>query len=476
MNLNDYFNKWKISISFNNIKDDSRLVKPGDLFVAWMGKNHNGESYIADAISSGASFIISSRHLDSYPSLYSSEPKRLLESLLHFYYHGHEHLKKIAVTGTDGKTTTSTLIHKILDTFSKSILIGTNGIYYSNTHINTSNTTPSNAIIYNTLEEAYLNNIKFAVIEMSSEGILDNRGTFLSFDAFLFTNLSNEHLNTHKTMKSYLDCKLKLLNLLSNDAICIINEDSKYYNYIISKIRHRIISYGINNGDYKAKNIRYDFYHLEFDLYYKNILLDQININLFGNYNVYNTLGAIAYTYELGIPLNIIKNALANNIHIDGRFEYFNSYNRHFIVDFGHTPQAFKSLLLSLVPLKEGKIFTIFGAQGGKDRKKRPLMGLVASTYSDVVILTSEDPKNESLFSIIKDLSSKIRTDYYITLSRHEAIALALSLMKEKDILIIFGKGNENIEVIKNYTFKHNDMLCLKTLINSQSFLSKGVN
>lgn len=476
MELKDYFDKWNINIKFNKIKDDSRLVKPGDIFVAWKGKNQNGEDYIANAISNGAVYIISSRHLDSFPSLYTKDPKKMLDSLLHFYYHGHEELKKIAVTGTDGKTTTSTLIHLILNSISKSILIGTNGIYFNNNHISTLNTTPSNAIIYNSLEDAFESNAKYAVIEMSSEGILDNRGTFLEFDGFIFTNLSKEHLNTHKTMKSYLDCKLKLLSLLRDDAICIVNKDSKYYEYIKNKARHRLITYGINNGEYRAKNIKYDFYHLTFDLYYKEIYLDKIDINLFGNYNVYNTLATIAYTYELGIPLGIIKNVLSDNVHIEGRFEYLNEYNRHFIVDFGHTPQAFKSLLSSLAPLKQGKIITIFGAQGGKDRKKRPLMGLIASMYSDIVIITSEDPKDESLFSIIKDLSCKIKNDYYITLKRDKAISLGISLMKEKDILIIFGKGNENIEVIKNYSFKRNDMESLKRLLNSQGFLSKRIN
>ena len=230
MKLNKYFKDLTEDVRFKDIKDDSRLVKKNDLFFAIRGENYNGEKYISEAIENGASYIISKKTLASYPSIKAENPKELLNSMLNFYYTKHKLLHNIAVTGTDGKTTTSYLLNHILNDVSRSILIGTNGVYFLKKHFKTNNTTPSNTIIYEALESAFLHKAQYSVIEMSSEGILNNRGLFLEFDGLIFTNISHEHLNTHKTMKKYLNCKLSLNKCLKPNSLILINHDMNYYN------------------------------------------------------------------------------------------------------------------------------------------------------------------------------------------------------------------------------------------------------
>lgn len=467
MKLNKYFTNLPYDINFKDIKDDSRLVTKNDLFFAIKGKSYNGEEYISEAIENGASYIISKRNLSSYPSLQVDNPKEILNSMLNFYYNKHQYINNIAITGTDGKTTTSYLLNHILNEVSKSILIGTNGIYFLKKHFKTNNTTPSNTILYESLEMAHQYKAKYSVIEMSSEGILNNRGLFLQFNGLIFTNISHEHLNTHKTMKRYLNCKLGINKCLKPNSLILINHDMNYYTYVKKKLKGHILTYGIKAGDIQAKNIHLTINKTSFDVYYFGYYLGQITTNLFGIYNIYNLLSVIGYLYEMGIPFKIIKHSLEEKLKISGRFEAFKYKQKYFVIDFGHTPQGIKSTLESLNLIKKGRIITILGACGNKDKTKRPLMGKYATELSDITIFTSEDPKNEGITNILADLSKKCHDNYYLTLYRDEAIHLGLSLLKENDILIIFGKGNENVEYYGKYIFHHSDLKLLKEALNT---------
>ena len=209
---------------------------------------------------------------------------------------------------------------------------------------------------------------------------------------------------------------------------------------------------------YQAKNIILNFNKTIFDLYYKNIYLTTIESELFGKYNIYNLLAAISYAYELGIDINLIKDAI-ETIKVDGRFmHYTNKDNITAIVDFAHTPNALNNLLTNLIPFKKNRIIHILGATGEKDKTKRKQMGLISTNNSDITIFTSEDPKNENIFQTLLDLTKGIKDkDYYLTVDRKEAITLATNIAKPNDIILITGKGNEQTETIKNYTFNHND-------------------
>lgn len=464
MILNEIYPFLTQTIKFKAIRDNSTLVRPGDIFVARKTKYGDGHIYISDAIYRGAVFIISERELKYFPSLKVPDSNEEFKRLLSFYYKGHLGMHLCGVTGTDGKTTTCTIIHEITSKLASSVEIGTNGIYSNKYHEYINNTTPSSSILYDTLEKSAARKIKYAVLEMSSEGILDGRGEFLMLDAAIFTNITREHLNTHKTMSSYAYTKSKLVDMVKNDGLVIINNDMKYKSIILKKCKNkRVITYGINSGDIVAKIRKYSISYTIFDIYYKKQFLCQIKSNLVGRYNVYNILAAFTYLHEIGFSAKDIKLALNDYIYVDGRFNYYNTQAPHFIIDFGHTPNAISETLKFVKTLKYDHIITILGAQGNKDKGKRKYMGQIASKLSDILILTSEDPKDESIFSILDDLKRKIHKDFYITLSRETAIKTAFDIAKENDLIIIFGKGNEQYEEIQGIKFKHSDL----SLINS---------
>lgn len=468
MKLNDMYPELKETIRFRNIKDNSKNIKRNDLFVAIKNKNGDGANYISEAIEKGACFIITERKLNNFPSMTVNDTKQELAKLLKNYYKGYKNLKLCAVTGTDGKTTTSSIIHFVLDKLASSILIGSNGIYFNKTHKKIKNTTPSNTTLFQTLDFARKRHIKYGVLELSSEGLIDGRGTLLNYDCAIFTNITREHLNTHKNMYNYIKAKCSILNYVNPDGLVIINEDMKFKEFIKRKAKGKhIITYGIENGDVQAKNIHYNLDYTIFDLYYRSHFLCQIKSNLVGEFNVYNTLAAFTYLYEIGFKANDIKNELNDYLNVCGRFDLYHINNTNYLIDYGHTPNAINQTLKFLKKMNFKNIITILGAQGGKDKGKRKYMGKYASNLSDTLILTSEDPKYECIFSIFSDLITFIKKDYYLTISRKDAIKKATELADENDLIVIFGKGNEEYEEIMGYKFKRSDLQIIKALGNS---------
>ena len=459
MNIIDIYPNLNINKQILGITNNSKHVKKDYIFVAIKGKKDNGQKYIKEALNNGASLIITDQMvLGNYNHLRVKNAKLEYIKLLQKFYNYKPNIYTVGITGTDGKTTTSTILCSIFNTFTKSAYLGTNGITYNNKIIKTPTTTPTPALLYKSYKVFDKNKINNMVLEVSSEGILDKRIENLAISGAIYTNLSHEHLNTHKTMNSYFKCKSQLFSKINNDGLIAINTDDYYAHYIKDYTNAKIISYGINSGIYRAKNIKLEFDKTVFDLYYLGTYISTITTPLFGIYNVYNTLAAISYSYELGIDINHIKQGL-ENITVDGRFmHYKNKDNITVIVDYAHTPNAIKSLYESLLHFKQNRIIHILGAQGGKDRTKRKEMGLTAVNNADITIFTSEDPKDENIFQILLDLTKNIiDKDYYITVDRKEAINLAVKIAKPNDIILITGKGNEDKEIIKGKYYKHND-------------------
>lgn len=464
MDIRVFYPNYKADIEIEGITSNSKEVKKNYLFVAICGSKHNGLEFVNEAIENGASLIVCSNPIDfNIPSIRVPDTKveyiRLLQ--LFYNYNPIDH-NIIGITGTDGKTTTALMLHHIMNFENHSSYIGTNGIQYHSKNIPTINTTIDPKSFYYTLEEFINNDIKYTVMEVSSEGIKDKRVSQLYFNGAIFTNLTHEHLNTHKTMKSYFETKLKLFESLDSEALCVINSDDYYGRKIISHTKAKIITYGMKKALYMAKNIFLYKEKIRYDLYYKNIFLDKITIYLFGTYNVYNSLAAIAYAYEFGIPLKTIKSRLLNMDKIDGRFERFFYNQNTFIVDFAHTPNALNQLLSNLKKINHNKLIVILGSAGEKDWTKRHLMGSIATNIADIVIFTSEDPKNESLIDILADLTKNAKDNYYLSYDRKEAIKLGISLLTRNDILVVAGKGNELHENIKGQLVFHNDTYEIK--------------
>lgn len=458
----------KLNINILGITNNSKKVRKNYIFVATQGKNTSGNKYINEALDRGASLIVSNKHKLKSNFIYSKNPKLEYIRLLQIF-HGYSHnINTIGITGTDGKTTTSILLNSILNKLNSSAYIGTNGINYLDKSIKTINTTPSPEIIYQSIQTFNKHSINNLVMEVSSEGILDNRVTGLHFNGAIFTNLSHEHLNSHKNMNSYFLCKAKLFEMLDKKSLLVINADDEYSTRIAYYTKAKIVTYGFTYGDYKIKSHSLNLNGSSFIVSYKGYELGEFKINLFGKYNIYNALSAIAYSYEIGIPLEIIKDGLLNVNIVDGRFMMYNYNTNTFIIDYAHTPNALECLLTNLKETTNSNIILITGAQGEKDYTKRSKMGLIATTLADVAIFTSEDPKNESLFNIFNDLIKDVKdNDYYLTLSRSDAISLAIRIAKPNDIIVITGKGSESTEKILDFTFHHSDLELIKEAIEN---------
>lgn len=470
MNLKELYPNIKYNnINIKGITDNSRNVKKDYIFIAIKGNKHNGNNFIDEAIKNGACFIVSEKKLfKKIPHIRVPNAKTEYVRLLQLYYHYNKDIYTIGVTGTDGKTTVSTILNNILNIQRASAYIGTNGINYLNKKIKIRHTTPTPDVFYEAYNIFKKHNINDIVMEVSSEGIIDGRIEKINFNGAIFTNLSHEHLNTHKTLEHYFMAKAKLFKNLNRDCLSVINNDDFYSAELAGYTKAKVVTYGIFGGTYQAKGIKLDFNYSNFDVYYKGIFLEHFKLPLFGRYNIYNALACIAYTNELGIDLKYIKRGIEEIKQIDGRFMNFrNQNNITGIVDFAHTPNSLQNLLDNLNYFKKGNIILILGAAGEKDKSKRTKMGNVAVDYADITIFTSEDPKNENLFNILYDLTSNLRDkEYYITLSRLEAIKLAVSIAKPNDMIVITGKGNECCEHILNYSFKHNDYYILKKALN----------
>ena len=466
MLISNFYSNIKEDIDIKGITANSKIVRKGYIFVAIKGKTHNGEKYIKEALKNGAVFIVSKKLSLDYRYIHVKKPRLELIRLLKIFYSYPDSIYTVGITGTDGKTTTSTILNSIFNTFTSSCYIGTNGITYLNKNIPTKNTTVAPELFYPTQQVLKKHNINTCIMEISSEGILDSRIEGIKFNGAIFTNLSHEHLNSHKTMSNYFLCKMKLFKKLKKDQLAVINADDEFGIRIPFYTNARIITYGIHHGDYKAVNISYNLDYTTFHVYLHGNWIGMFKTYLFGIYNVYNALAAIAYTYEFGIDIDDIKDGILRLDEVSGRFMRLSHNNSEYIIDYAHTPNALKNLLTSINKVKKNKVIIITGAQGEKDKSKRKLMGNVATTLADITIFTSEDPKHESLFSIFSDLVKDIENkEYYLTLSRYDAIMLAVRISMPNDIILITGKGNERYERIKDYEFYHSDLELLKKAI-----------
>ena len=446
---------------FKHITSNSKKVIHNSIFVSI----NNNQNNILEAINNGASLIVSSKIFNITVS------NLIVSNIEYFFSYWYKRINKIdidkfiviGITGTDGKTTTSKMIYDTISERYKAIYIGTLGILCNGNYVKTNNTTPDSEIILETFLYAKENNIKYIIIESSSEGLLAKRLTGIKFDRVIFTNLSHEHLNTHKTMESYFKTKKIILYLLKENAIVISNCEDYYGKLFKGK---KTINYGLHKGKVRA-------IYLILNQEYSQIFIINNNhfhfykIPFIGIYNIYNFLA----THALISTLFNISNFNFNNLTPPkGRFL---KIDNNVIIDFAHTPNALENLLVTVnETCKNKEIILILGAQGEKDKSKRKLLGSVASKYATQIILTSEDPKNEPLINIIFDISLGISKDnYIIQLSRKDAIKNGMKILNSNSILVIVGKGLEDIEKHNNKVYKHSDYDCVLSFINEK----KGV-
>ena len=427
-----------------NIKVDSRLVKEGDTFIAIREVSNDGHKYVMDAIKRGATTVIVEEGEYPVNTIVVSDTKKYLEEYLeNNYYDQIKKLKLIGMTGTNGKTTTCFLIYQALNKIGiKCAYIGTLGFYTDKIHT-LNNTTPNLYEIYNMLLYCIEDNYEYVVMEVSSQGIAMGRVNTLIFDYVIFSNLTIDHLDYHKTIDNYILEKQKLFNM-TNNSIAIINVDDKYKDYFMLNNNNNNITYFKSNCDYVISDINTSLDGTSFKL--NN---DVYNTNLIGEYNIYN-LSIVIILLKL-LNIDSINKIISELNFPKGRMDIIKYKDNNIIIDYAHTPDAVLKIIKEVSKIKHNKIITLIGCGGNRDKSKRPIMGEIATTYSDYVIFTSDNPRRENPKKIIKDITCKLdKQNYKIIVNRQKAIKNAIQMLSKNDILLLLGKGHEEYQIIKN--------------------------
>lgn len=450
-----------------NIKIDSRKIRPGDTFVAIIGFNTDGHKYIKEAINNGATKLIVSKEVEVYENIEIvkvEDTKIYLNTYLkNTYSKEFESLQIIGITGTNGKTTTCYLIYQLLQQLKIPVaMIGTLGFYSPNHFHTLNNTTPDILTMYSLLLKAKEDRCKVVVMEVSSHALDQQRLFGITLDIACFTNLSLDHLDYHGTMKNYLLAKIKILEYLKDIGKVIVNSDDKYSESFSTK---EVIGIGYNKTDYYIRKsyISNNCTQIVFS-HDKHYL---VTTKLLGRFNVYNYIMAVAVVNQLGCSIEQciqVTPALRSPL---GRCTIFTINEATVVVDYAHTPDAIKKMITAFNEEKRGRLLTIIGCGGNRDSNKRPIIGNIATKYSDYVLFTSDNPRNEEPQDIINEMIVSIPTkNYDIIVDRKEAIKKAVTMLTKGDILLVLGKGHEEYQVIQGKKIPYSDIKEIARYLN----------
>jgi len=461
---------------------DSRKVRPGFLFVAIRGYRHDGRSFIPDAVSNGAVAIVLEDDIsveEGIVRIVVPNSRATLAVLANeFYGYPSRELRMIGITGTNGKTTTAYLVEGILGQAGFKVgLMGTIEHRMAQSRQPAQITTPESLDLQDMLARIVQKGFDYAVMEVSSHSLALHRVDLVEFDVGVFTNLSPEHLDFHEHLSNYLQTKVKLFLQLGEGAgkashpVALINADDRYSQYVMAHTPARVITYGIKPGaDIRACNIGSTLKGVSFSLQSPAGQCD-IRLKLMGDHNVYNALAAVGVGLSQGISLEEIKEGLKNVSTIPGRFELINEGQDFLVViDYAHTEGALQEVLKAARRLTTGRIISVFGCGGGRDRSKRPRMGEISGRYSDYTILTSDNPRSEEPLSIISQIELGLKRnqgDYRVIQDRYQAISQALSLARAGDLVIIAGKGHESCQIFKDKTISFDDRQVAREILKT---------
>ena len=430
------------------IKTDSRKVEAGDTFIALKGVNHDGHDFIEEAIESGAALVVAEHGNYSVDTILVDDTHEYLAEYLSSQYSDMlKNMHIIGATGTNGKTTTCYLLYSALNKLGiRCGYIGTIGFYLKDKIKDLNNTTPDILEIYEMLIYCYEKECNYVIMEVSSQALSMNRVDGLLFDYVIFTNLTQDHLDYHKTMKKYALAKQKLFYKLKKDGYALINIDDEYSNMFLLSENNNI-TYGKGNSDYQIIDSEVIDDYQTFIINHNGIW--RYDVHLLGEYNIYNTLAVIIILEKLGFDFKQIYDVVFSLEPPTGRMEKIKFNDSLVIIDYAHTPDATYKIISSAKTFCKGKIYTIIGCGGNRDNDKRAKMGLISTTLSDYVIFTSDNPRNEDPEKIIDDMLQLIdRKNYEIIINREKAIKKGIQKLKENDILLILGKGHEEYQII----------------------------
>ncbi len=466
-----------LQVQIDGIAYDSRRVKPGDLFVALRGEKTDGALFVEDAIARGAAALASDRPLTAEPGppvLKVPEARRFLaEASRTLFGDPASKMKLVAITGTNGKTTTSYLVDAILCSAGlRSCLSGTLGMRIGDQPFPSDHTTPEASDLTAFLRHAHQAGCTHGALEVSSHALVLKRVFGSRFAVGVFSNLTPEHLDFHHDMESYYQAKRLLFTSAGDNRItaAVINTDDPYGKRLAAEIAVPVLSYGfsaeaalhpvecrlgIDGTDLRLKTPGGEF---------------SVHTQLVGRINAYNIMAAAGATLSLGIQPSGIRKGIESMSAVPGRLERVRG-GQDFIVlvDYAHTPDALEKLLETVKQLTRGRIITVFGCGGDRDRKKRPMMGEIAARLSDEVVATSDNPRSEDPAQILAEIEPGLRhgpAPYRLQVDRREAIRCALLTAHTGDAVVVAGKGHEDYQIIGAKVVPFDDREIARELIH----------
>ena len=454
-----------------SIAYDSRRVQRNGLFVALRGETSDGHEFIGQAIERGASVIVTERdeqHSRVTCLLVENTRNALADLSANFYGHPARKLRLAAVTGTNGKTTTTFLIKHICEKAGlRCGLIGTVRYEIGERILPAIRTTPESLDLQELLAQIVNAGCTAAAMEVSSHALAQNRARGLEWNVAVFTNLTQDHLDFHGTMESYFDSKAKLFAQLGSQRekpkpVAIVNIDDRHGEQLLNKIDKSVavVTYGMSaRADFRASNYRVEFSGTSYqlDAHGKSYL---VRVPLIGRFNVANSVAALAAANALGISLRDAVLGLGKSPQVPGRLELVPAKRQFQVfVDYAHTPDALRNVLKTLRELEPHRLIVVFGCGGNRDRQKRPLMGEIVDRHADYAIVTSDNPRKEDPNAIIAEIEKGFRSSRYVKIAdRTQAIGRAITLAQPRDIVLIAGKGHENYQEFADYTIPFDDI------------------
>ena len=464
-------------IAVRGLALDSRKVEKDFLFAALPGTADDGGKYIASAINNGANCIICNAlpqsQQDGIAYIVSEEPAKLLALMASAYYgNPTSKLELVGVTGTNGKTTIATLLYNLFRGLGyKCGLVSTIVIKIEDNIVNTEHTTPDTITLNALFAEMVANDCDFVFMEVSSHAIAQDRVFGLEFRGGIFTNITHDHLDYHKTFENYRNVKKAFFDGLDSEAFAITNIDDKNGNFMLQNTKAVRVTYALKTmANFKGKIIEYDLHGMQMQ-----IDGDEIFTTLTGTFNAYNILAAYTAAIMLDIPKEKILPVLSGLSPVEGRFTQIHGHDDITgIVDYAHTPDALQNILKAIREISiAGRIITVVGCGGNRDVTKRPEMAKIAAEMSDKLVLTSDNPRNEKPDAILMDMEQGIplvkRKNTLVIPDRREAIKTACALAQKGDIILVAGKGHEKYQEIAGVKYPFDDKEVLTELLKEQA-------
>jgi UDP-N-acetylmuramoyl-L-alanyl-D-glutamate--2,6-diaminopimelate ligase len=462
------------------ISCNSKSISSDFVFVAIKGATVDGHKFIKEAVGKGAKAVVVQA-----PGLRSQVSKdvsvievkdthlALAKLAAQFYGNPSKKIKVVGITGTKGKTTITYLVEALLkEAGFNPAVIGTINYRFKDKVLPSKNTTPGPIELQSMLAEMLKAKVDYAIMEVSSHALDQERTRGIDFHSAIFSNLAQDHLDYHKTLENYFQAKQKLFKDIGVGSFAVINNDDEYGRRLKELTCAKVITYGIENqADVAAKEIKFDLSHTEFLLCaMKN--QESFESQIIGRHNIYNILAVVAWGLEEGIKLSVIKSAVAKFDFVPGRLEKIESKSGFRVfVDYAHTEDSLKNVLETLRQLPVKRIIVVFGAGGDRDKTKRPKMGHVVSELADYAIITDDNPRSEEPLVIIEDIKKGIKKDNFRVIpDRREAIRESLLMAKEGDIVLIAGKGHENYQILKDKTIHFDDREVARECLKSMNY------